>query len=260
MRRLIQTLQHWLKISSLVLGCVLLLTSIVWTEKRGRLRSCQGIDVHVVPNRHCEFVEKNALCQRLQEAHVTCILGNTLDRGVALRKLKNSVDAHSFVRRSTLHKTWKGRLKVWILPKRPVARWLNPCRASADLYIDECGEWLPLCDTYTARVMLVSAQKQLTDQGHLQNSAYGVSLLKVLNTIDQDPFWRAQIAHIKVDERNKLVLTTQISKQKVYFGRPERVQEKLQKLYAFYTVVLPHKGWNTYQRVNLEFEGQLVCE
>ncbi|MEO1301133.1 MAG: hypothetical protein AAFU83_02700 [Bacteroidota bacterium] len=259
MRRLAQTLHTWLKISNLVLGCVLLLSSIVWTEKRGQLRSCQAIDVHVVPGRHCEFVEKNDLCQRLQEAHVTCILGNTLGR-VALRRLKNSVDAHSFVRYSTLYKTWKGRLKIWILPKRPVARWLDPCRAGTDLYIDEYGELLPLSDTYTARVMLVSAEKQMADKGHLQNSAHGLSLLKVLNVIDQDPFWRAQIAHIKVDERNKLVLTTQISKQKVYFGRPDRVQEKLQKLHAFYTVVLPYKGWNTYQRVNLEFQGQIVCE
>ena len=94
----------------------------------------------------------------------------------------------------------------------------------------------------------------------LQESAYGQALLELLHYINQDPFWRAQITHLRIDAQGKIIMNTQVSKQNVEFGKPQNIAQKFAKLQLFYHKIIPYKGWNTYKRVNLEFTNQIVCE
>ena len=127
-------------------------------------------------------------------------------------------------------------------------------------YIDEDGTLLPLSDQYTARVLLVQVEKLHGVHKNLREHAYGTSLLALLNYIDRDPFWCAQIAHMRIDEKGKIIMNMQIGKQHVEFGAPEDIEEKLAKLTLFYKTIIPYKGWNTYKRVTIEFDNQIVCE
>jgi cell division protein FtsQ len=57
-----------------------------------------------------------------------------------------------------------------------------------------------------------------------------------------------------------LELQPQVTKQIVEFGKAEEVEKKFRKLMAFYKNILPYKGWNTYERVSLKFNDQIVCK
>jgi len=35
--------------------------------------------------------------------------------------------------------------------------------------------------------------------------------------------------------------------------------ERLDNLYQFYKVAMPLKGWQSYSRINLKFNNQIVC-
>ena len=37
-------------------------------------------------------------------------------------------------------------------------------------------------------------------------------------------------------------------------------QEKLDKLLVFYRKVMPEAGWDRYRRIDLEYNGQIVCQ
>ncbi|MEM7055326.1 MAG: hypothetical protein AAF392_00330 [Bacteroidota bacterium] len=247
----------WIKGLGLVLGFSVLLGSIVWAEKRQATRTCQAIDIAITGIVDQRFVEEQALLTRLTEDYAGPILG-TLVRQVVSLKIENSINSHSFVRIGTVYKNWLGSLKIAVLPKRPIARILFPHEQSR--YIDEEGELLPLSDQHTARVLLIDG-KNLPNLGKdLRDSQYGITLLELLNFVDQDPFWHSQITHVSVDEQGRLILSTQLSKQKVVFGRPENIAKRMKKLKLFYKIILPYKGWNTYKRISLEFENQIVCE
>lgn len=248
---------RWIKGLGLALGFWVLLGGIMWAEKKQAMRTCQAIDITIADTAGHQFVEEHGLLTRLTEDYTGPILG-TLVREVASRLIENGINSHSFVRAGTVYKDWKGRLKIVVLPKRPIARILYLHKPSR--YIDETGALLPLSDRYAARVLLIDGEKLRSLDKDLGDSPYGVALLKLLNFIDQNPFWRSQITHISVDEQGKLALTTQVSKQRVVFGRPENIEKKMQKLRLFYKVILPCKGWNTYKRVSLEFDNQIVCE
>jgi len=82
----------------------------------------------------------------------------------------------------------------------------------------------------------------------------------VLQYIDADPFWKAQIAQIELNENNELTLYPQVSKQVIIFGSPEDYEQKFKKLKVFFKQILPQKGWNKYEKVNIKYNNQIVCE
>jgi len=51
-----------------------------------------------------------------------------------------------------------------------------------------------------------------------------------------------------------------VTGQRVEFGKAENIEEKFKKLMIFYKEILPQRGWTKYERVNLEYEGQVIAE
>jgi cell division protein FtsQ len=84
--------------------------------------------------------------------------------------------------------------------------------------------------------------------------------MDVLEFIYKDEFWKAQITEIEIQRNGDLILYTQVSRQYVEFGKPEIVENKFARLKIFYKDILPRKGWNVYERVNLKFKDQIICE
>lgn len=243
---------------ALLLSGVLLALAIVFAEAKQAGRTCRSVTITMVGRAASPLVDKGALLERLAAHTTISILGAPL-QALETRKIENIVNADDFVRAGIAYTNWKGDLSIEILPRRPIARIIYPCHQSQ--YIDEDGTLLPLSDQYTARVLLVEVAQPLRGvQKNLREHAYGAALLVLLNYIERDLFWRAQIVHMGIDEEGRIVMHTQISKQRVEFGFPEAIEKKLTKLELFYKQIVPYKGWNTYKRVNVEFDNQIVCE
>jgi cell division protein FtsQ len=84
--------------------------------------------------------------------------------------------------------------------------------------------------------------------------------MEMLMIIREDDFWRAQIAQLDIDRKSRINLFPQVGGQTIEFGKPENLEVKFKKLRIFYKEILPRQGWNTYERVNLEYEGQIIAE
>jgi len=247
-RRLIQG-------ARLLLSGVLLVLVIVFAETKQVGRTCQRIAI-TIAGEDQQFVDKQGLLAQLK-AHTTSPICGTPMQVLETRSIENIVKTNNFVREGIAYKNWKGDLKIEVFPRRPIARIIDPYQQSQ--YVDEDGSFLPLSDRYTARVLLVETEQRDTEQS-LRKHTYGKALLALLNYIDRDPFWHAQIVYMRINEKGKIVMHTQISKQRVEFGFPEATEEKLAKLALFFKQIIPYKGWNTYKRVNVEFDNQIVCE
>jgi cell division protein FtsQ len=82
----------------------------------------------------------------------------------------------------------------------------------------------------------------------------------MLRIIHEDEFLHAQIAELDIDSKGKITIYPQVGGQLIEFGKPENLEVKFKKLRIFYKEILPMRGWNTYKRVNLEYEGQIIAE
>jgi cell division protein FtsQ len=250
-------LGRWLKGLALTVGLMVLGGSVLWAEKKQANRICQGIDMHIANTQGHQFLQDSIILAHLNKQYQESIVGIPLHQ-IASKKIENAIKSHNFVGVCSVYKNWKGRLKIAIFPKRPIARIMYTDKPGQ--YIDEQGEILPLATNYTARALLINGKNLGSVGQHLKDSEHGLAFLRLLNLIDQDPFWHAQINQISCDEKGKFIFTTQVGKQAVVFGRLENTNKKMEKLKLFYKVILPYKGWNAYKCVNLEFDNQIICE
>ncbi len=144
--------------------------------------------------------------------------------------------------------------------RRPIARIIQ--NNGPDGYISEDGTLMPVSAKYTARVLLISGAyvRQMLKEKNLYNSEDGKSLAELLTAIREDEFWNAQIAQLDIDSKMRVTIFPQVGDEIIEFGKPNDIHEKLKKLMIFYKEILPRVGWNKYDRVNLEYKGQIVAE
>ncbi|WP_439881956.1 cell division protein FtsQ/DivIB [Pontibacter sp. MBLB2868] len=180
------------------------------------------------------------------------------NHNIDLKNLEKRIEANKFVNDAEVFRGLDGNIHVKVKQNRPIARIIRP---DQDVYIDVEGHTLPLSDRYTARVIPVtkSALIKSLDNGFFQDST-GEDYLSLLKFIENDQFWKAQIAQMHIDGKGKVSFLPQVGEHTIEFGKPTEVEAKFRKLMIFYKEVLPVMGWDKYKRVNVEYEDQIICE
>ncbi|WP_242920405.1 cell division protein FtsQ/DivIB [Pontibacter liquoris] len=177
---------------------------------------------------------------------------------IDLKHLEKRLEAHKFVKDAEVYRGLDGNVHVSVKQTRPIARII---RTDQDVYIDAAGNILPLSDRYTARVIPItrSALSRTSEKGFFQDSV-GQSYLSLLQFIENDQFWKAQLAQMHIDGKGRVSFLPQVGEHTIEFGKPTDVEAKFKKLMIFYKEVLPVMGWDKYKRVNVEFDDQIICE
>ncbi len=235
-----------------------MLVSIAFSGKRHGDREINDLIINIDNQYQNHFIDAEdvkGLINADDENYLLATELGTLD----LKLLESRILANKFVADAEAYLDHRGNLIVSVQQSRPIARIFDP--VGQDFYIDTDGDILPVSERYTARVMLIELEnKNEFLNGNLNNNENGAKLFELIQTIDQDEFWKAQIAQIYVKKNHEVQLIPQVTKQVVEFGLPEKIDQKLRKLMVFYKEILPVKGWNTYTTVSLKFENQIVCE
>jgi cell division protein FtsQ len=187
------------------------------------------------------------------------IKGTSLD-DINLKAIETKLKYDKHILDAELFGDLKGNLVVNVELRRPIARIVQ--EDAPDVYIAEDGVIMQVSEKYTSRVVLVSGAyvKTLLESQDLNNLEEGKQLLEMIEFINDDKFWKAQIAQLDINSNGKITIYPQMTGQRVQFGKPEDFELKFKKLMIFYKEILPQRGWTRYERVNLEYNGQIVAE
>lgn len=231
---------------------------IAFSERKQGTVSVKDIIIKVDNANENQFLDEKDIV-RLMQLDEENLKGASLDR-LNLKDIEKRIKAHRFVEDAELYSDLKGNLVVKAILRRPIARIVRS--ESSDGYIAEDGTIMPVSDKFATRVVLVSGlfTNQLMQVDNLYKIEGGKELMDMLTIIREDDFWRAQIAQLDIDSKSRINLFPQVGGQTIEFGRPENLEAKFKKLRIFYKEILPRQGWNTYERVNLEYEGQIIAE
>ena len=185
--------------------------------------------------------------------------GASLDK-LNLKEIEKRIKLNKFVEDAELYSDLKGNLIIKTTLRRPIARIVR--NDGPDGYIAEDGTVMPVSDKFTTRVVLLSGPfaSLLLQIDNLNKTVEGKQLIKMLEIIREDEFWRAQIAQLDIDSKGRVSMFPQVGGQLIEFGKPENLELKFKKLRIFYKEILPQHGWGAYERVNLEYEGQIIAE
>ena len=242
------------QVSAAILGLSFL---IAFSERKQGGSVCKNISVELDNLNENHFLDEADILQ-LVEGSGQPVKGIGIDR-INLKDIEKKLKFDKHILNAELFGDLKGNLIVNVELRRPIARVVQ--NDAPDAYIAEDGVIMPVSEKYTSRVVLVSGYvKGLLESQDLNKSEEGKQLLEMIEYISADKFWKAQVAQLDLDKTGKIIIFPQVTGQRVEFGKPENVEAKFKKLMVFYKEILPTRGWTRYERVNLEYEGQVVAE
>ncbi|MEM6840782.1 MAG: FtsQ-type POTRA domain-containing protein [Bacteroidota bacterium] len=241
----------------LVTVLLVLIVAVGATEYRRQQRVCTKVDVQVAHQGMDAFIDEREV-RELVSQDTRPVIGVALAK-LDLKQLERQVESNPYVDDANVHYDLEGRVHVQVQQSRPIARLVHP--KLPDAYISDKGKLLPLSDQHTARVMLISGDYiPKLNRGDWQQDSLSAPFLDLVQYIEQHAFWRAQIAQMDVNRAGEITLHPQVGKQTIKFGKPIKISEKFSKLKLFYQQILPRKGWNHYNWVNVTYENQIVCD
>lgn len=178
---------------------------------------------------------------------------------VKFKSVEAILTENPYIREAQVYKDLKNNLMVNIVLRRPLARLVRKSRSQA--YISYDGHILPISSKYTSRVPLISGEyAEAFNRENMFEEEKDHRIFNLLEAINNDEFFKVQVAQMEIDNELYIKIYPQVTKQLIEFGKPENIQEKFRKLMIFYRQILPRKGWNSYDKVNVDFKGQIIAE
>ncbi|HYG49260.1 MAG TPA: hypothetical protein VD905_00080 [Flavobacteriales bacterium] len=240
---------------------------VLWgfTSSEQNDRLCDKLVVIVDQSNGCRFVDKNEIEVKLRESNLYPV-GKKIGY-IDLNEIETSLDRIAEVKKASVYKNLNGTVSIWIEQRKPIVRVMNS--DGSQFYLDEEGYQMPLSDTYTPRVPVVTGRinEPLTERSvpeimkneTLSKTVKSDEVYTLVKYITKDKFWNAQIQQINFNRNNDLELIPTLGNHLVVFGDLEHMEEKFNKLKIFYTEGLNHLDWNRYDTINIKFRNQVIC-
>ena len=184
------------------------------------------------------------------------IIGLPMEQ-VELRELEAELNAQPSIESAEVYKSLGGVLQVEVSVRKPVARLVN--NDGTMLYMDTGARKFPTSKHHSSKVVLVRGDFQEAIADTFECTTIEAAL-PVLQFIQNDPFWNAQVSEVVVQQSGALLIYPQIGDIYMEFGQPVRIEEKFENLRLFYDQVVREVGWRKYKGVSVAYKGQVVAK
>lgn len=236
----------------LLLAAVTVVLVSAANKKSGQ--PCAGIQVSVSgPGDHF-FVDEKDVKGMLSTGGA--IVGRPINQ-IDLHLLEHQIESDRWIHNAELFFDNQHVLQAVVVENEPIARVFN--RNGRSFYIDSACRQLPLKGKLSARVPMFSN----VPAGPYHNNSLDSSLLAQLKEmalfINNDPFWSAQIAQVHINDDRELEIIPTVGNHQVYLGKPADIPAKLNRLYTFYKQVWAKVGLEKYEKLDVQYSGQVVA-
>lgn len=229
---------------------------------------CTGIAVNIDSSDENFFVDETDI-KEIIYSKGDSLVGSPVSQ-INYNTLEQLILKNPSIKDVQVYATVEGEVKADIIQRKPLVRIYNI--VSESFYIDETGSAMPLSTKFASRILVAN--------GNIRESFGGLSLFNVnkieaddslaakttlddifavVNFIEKDEFWKAQIQQIYVNEKNDIELVPMVGNHKIIFGDKKNLEIKFKKLMILYQKGLSKTGWNQYSVINLKFKNQVIC-
>jgi len=248
----------------LVFPVLYLIIIPVYIARSTNAKPCGGIEISIKDSSDYHFVTKGHLLN-LVYGNTGRILGQPV-KDISFSEIEGRINILRELKEAEVYITIDGTMHVYVDQRDPVMRVMPD--NGGDYFIDEDGVVVRRRNLYTPRLHIVGGNVNISSSMlngvSVLDTSIKNSILKdiyhLVNYINDDNFWSAQIDQIYIDGNDEIDLIPRVGNQLVHLGTAENFKGKLRNLEAFYDKVLPEVGWNKYSLINLEFKDQIVCK
>ena len=217
-------------------------------------KPCADIKVEITgANRHMFIDEKDVL--NIINAHYP-VKGSSLS-SIDLRSLESVVEKNPWVLHAEMFVDNKQELQVYIEERQPVARVFT--LQGNSFYLDSGGMRLPLSDKLSARVPVFTGFTSNKNVLAKPDSILLRSVVSLGQYIMADSFWMAQVAQVDITPQAGFEIVPVMGDQIIAFGNAEDIAGKFKRLYTFYRKAWLQNGMNTYEKLDVQYNNQVVA-
>lgn len=226
---------------ALIMAVVVFLYS--FSLKRSESRKLKDVVIEFAENENFITREKvnKLLIQNYED--VKSIPKEKLD----LNNVENRLDSDPMIKKAEVYATVDGKLKAVIQQRQPIGRVYD---GASSYYVDYDGKQMPLSESYTARVPLVTGDLLQIEPKKLHH---------VLKYIADDEFLRKNIIGLEVRPTGGIRMLSRGYDYEIMFGRVVNMERKFNNYKAFLQNAVKDTLLAHYKTINLKFTQQVVC-
>jgi len=242
---------NWKKTAVIVLDMViavyLLFAITVLNQPEEKATVCTAVNIDIAEDQDNGFVTP-AEVKRLLERNHKYPLAQPM-QFVSTRDMEEVLKKSPFVDEVQCYKTQNGHVNIHLTQRQPVLHIMT--EQGEQYYVDAKGDILP--HTRLAGNLLVAT-------GSISHEYARKRLAPIACQILADRFWQDQTEQLNILRDGTLELVPRVGDHVVYLGAPRDIPRKLDRLRKFYQYGLSHAGWDRYERINMEFDNQIICK
>ncbi len=232
-------------------GCIIAIVSASKIEDHKMLA---GIAVHIKNDKKYHFIEEKEIMDLAINNRSVDVM-NTPVANLDIKTMEQVISADPWVANAQVYIDNDHVLHMYVTQRVPVVRIFG--QDSRSYYMDGTLSIMPLSENYVYYTTVVTNVPELRDDS--AGWALKKQILKLVNTIQADTFWSAQISQVIADTAGTFELVPVLGDQRILFGDTSAMQDKLNNLFVFYKNVLNRIGWDKYETLDLRFKGQVVA-
>ena len=234
---------------------VVSLSLVAFAENIHRFQKCNKINIVVEGNNENRLITPHEIYLIIAPNVVDSPEGKPFDK-INFKRIEEKVRANRLVKNCQVHRDLSGQLAVDIEEHTPIARIVS--NNIPDDYVTEKGDLIGVSPHYTVRVLLLSGNYfELT---HSLKGEKNKPILDLINAVNENAFWRAQITQLIIEKDGGITLVPEIGNHLIEFGMGIEIEAKFKKLKLLYKEILPSKGWDKYKKISVKYRNQIVCE
>ncbi len=232
-------------------GCIIAMVSASRIEDSKMLSS---VAVHIKNDKKYHFIEEKEIMDLAVNNRGIDVM-NTPISHLDVKGMEQVIAADPWVAGVQVFVDNDRVLHMYVMQRIPVVRIFG--RDSHSYYMDATMSMMPLSENYVYYTAAVTNVPEIKDDS--AGWALRKQILKLVNAIQADTFWSAQISQVIVDSAGTFELLPVLGDQKIIFGDTTLMKEKFNNLFVFYKNVLNRIGWDKYETLDLRFKGQVVA-
>lgn len=227
-------------------------------------RPCGGIVIDISDSSDYHFVTRKQILN-LAYGNSSRIAGEHV-KDVSVSAIEKRISVLRELKKAEVYISIDGIVHIHVEQRNPVMRVMPG--DGGDYFVDVDGIVVRRRNLYNPRLHIVEGNVNISSAMlngvSVLDTSIKHSILKdiyhLVNYLNDDKFWSAQIDQIYVDGNDEIDLIPRTGKQVIHLGTAGNYEGKLRNLEAFYEKVLPEVGWNKYSVINLEYKDQIVCK
>lgn len=238
----------------LIIGGAVLLFALTVVANISRSRSqVRGIEVSIRHSRTPQLVSEQTVADSIKTA-MPDIMGTRV-ADVNREQVTTAAMRVSFIEEVAVSMSVSGKVVVKAQQRRPIARLFYGNR---ELYIDRNGVVFPTSQLADCNVLVMGGDFNEPLCPDSLNSQL-TELLKVAVFLDQKEQYGVLIDQIYSESDGDIMMVSKLGDNVIELGSADDLNTKFSNLWTFYRRGMPRTGWNTYSKISLKYEGQVVC-